>query len=77
MSRSVKDMLTFFSFLAFFLPSSVYYGAYLVSEQLRFLDHHPHFGAGVRDAFDFEGAVVPLGQEAVGLFEFTPEEERF
>jgi hypothetical protein len=50
---------------------------HLISKQLRFLYHHPHFGAGVRDAFDFEGAVVPLGEEAVGLFEFTPEEEGF
>lgn len=48
---------------------------YLVSKQFCFLNHHPHFCAGVRDAFDFEGAVVPLGEEAVGFFEFTPEEE--
>ena len=50
---------------------------HLISEEFRFLDHHPHFCAGVRDAFDFEGAVVPLGEEAVGFFEFAPEEEGF
>jgi hypothetical protein len=47
----------------------------LVSEQFRFLNHHPHFRAGVGDSFDDERADVPLGEKAVGFFEFAPEEE--
>lgn len=48
----------------------------LIAKQLCLLHHHPHLRREIRDAVDFERTFVPLGQEAVGFFEFAPEEER-
>lgn len=52
---------------------SLFTSTYLIAEEFGLLDHHPHLRGKVCDAVDFEGAVVPLRHEAVGLFEFAPE----
>lgn len=50
--------------------------SYLITEELRFLYHHPHLRAEIRDPIDLERAVVPLRQETIRFFEFSPEEDR-